>query len=335
MISASLQHLFENVFFVVGNIWHAFWQLVWGMFDQTHYHIAALKLHIGISFHIVTHYFKSIPRHFIVHYCHQCYLRDIGFAGESDLVDVGTIFWHKSPTTSSSPSINKAVSISDNSSPRNHPKSPPTVTGMKGNKSGNPAHVSLASLSLQKLWCYLNHMNGLNLSTTIFIDFGSGTGLAVLSALTQPFQKVIGVEMDPRSNEMAKRNLDRFVCSKIATSLIICNNVSLRCSNMLDFDFTSLPTSSDSSLTKPFTAVLYMYEPLWTLSRADAHKTYMEILTRARDSGLNVLVAYFDCGLFSGNALTALTELGARQIHKSPADSLEFGTDGHMWIYRL
>ncbi len=78
-----------------------------------------------------------------------------------------------------------------------------------------------------------------------------------------------------------------------------------------------------------------MYEPLWTLSVTDAHKLYTEILTRARDSGLSVLVAYFDCGLFSGNALTALTELGAKQIHKSPAHSLEFGTDGHMWIYRL
>ena len=181
------------------------------------------------------------------------------------------------------------------------------------------------------------------MSDATFIDFGCGTGLALLSAMTQPFQHVIGIELDKHSSEVATDNVIKFKNSSQGVKLSKCYNVSIACSDMQDFVFktvstptlTTLFSSNPSPAHHVSSIVLYLYEPLWTLSQSQAHAIYTKVLINARESKQDVLVAYFDCGLFSGNALESLTSIGASLIHKSKAYSLEFGTDGHMWIYRL
>ena len=309
-------------------------QLAWGLYDQTNYHFSAFGLHLGIAVKIFAHYIKSIPKHFIAHFYHQYYLRKLGFVGQNDLVDVGTIFWKKQ-----SPINFDDSELKRNSTSTTTLSDATAITGMANNKSGNPAHVSLASLALQQLWEYLKNLKGFDISNAIFIDFGSGTGLAVLSAITQPFSEVIGVELDAKSCELAEKNLNRFMISQQSSSLIQTSNVTLLCEDMVRFEFKnrfkSVCTETQSNCIAKPTILLYMYEPLWTLNKNVAHRLYMEILTKARASGHCIIVAYFDCGLFSGNALSALIEIGAEQLHCSRTYSLEFGTDGHMWIYRL
>lgn len=307
------------------------------MSDQTPYHFAAFKLHAGISVGIVYQYLKSFPKHFIAHVAHQWYLRELGFDGESDLIDIGTIVWEKN----NSEHVFTPVSTDSDG------KHIERITGMAGNKSGNPAHASLASLSLQKLWHFLNTYKGFSfsMSDATFIDFGCGTGLALLSAMTQPFQHVIGIELDKHSSDVATGNVIKFKSSPEGAKLSKCDNVSIACSDMQDFDFKTVSTPAlttvcstnpgPTSVAEHASIVLYLYEPLWTLSQSQAHAIYTKVLTNARESKQDILVAYFDCGLFSGNALAALTSIGATLIHKSKAYSLEFGTDGHMWIYRL
>lgn len=43
----------------------------------------------------------------------------------------------------------------------------------------------------------------------VFVDYGSGTGRAVIMAATYPFRKVIGVEYSPILNEVAVRSIDQ------------------------------------------------------------------------------------------------------------------------------
>ena len=43
----------------------------------------------------------------------------------------------------------------------------------------------------------------------VFLDFGSGMGRMVIMAATYPFRKVIGVELVPELNEIARQNLER------------------------------------------------------------------------------------------------------------------------------
>lgn len=43
----------------------------------------------------------------------------------------------------------------------------------------------------------------------VFVDFGSGLGRALLVAAELPFDRVVGVELSERMNELARRNLDR------------------------------------------------------------------------------------------------------------------------------
>jgi SAM-dependent methyltransferase len=43
----------------------------------------------------------------------------------------------------------------------------------------------------------------------VFLDFGSGLGRATILAATRPFRKVIGVEIAPKLNEVARMNIRR------------------------------------------------------------------------------------------------------------------------------
>ena len=130
--------------------------------------------------------------------------------------------------------------------------------------SGNPAHVSLASLSLQKLWNFLNTFGGFNVSDATFIDFGCGTGLALLSAMTQPFQHVIGIELDKHSSEVATDNVIKFKNSSQGAKLSKCYNVSIACSDMQDFVFKTVSTPTLTTLFSSTPAPPIMFRRLYS-----------------------------------------------------------------------
>jgi hypothetical protein len=56
-------------------------------------------------------------------------------------------------------------------------------------------------------------------SSDVFIDFGSGKGRVLVQAARYPFARVIGVEISPKLNEIARANLERrrhsFACPNI------------------------------------------------------------------------------------------------------------------------
>lgn len=46
-------------------------------------------------------------------------------------------------------------------------------------------------------------------ASDVFIDFGSGMGRAVFEAAQYPFKRVIGVEIAPQLNDIARKNIER------------------------------------------------------------------------------------------------------------------------------
>jgi predicted RNA methylase len=96
------------------------------------------------------------------------------------------------------------------------------------------------------MWSALKDKINFNLSTMVFVDFGCGTGLAILAAMMQPFHKVIGVELDSVSTDMCRENVKTFKENK--HELILSTNTEIYTENMSNFKFA-----------KDATMVLYMY----------------------------------------------------------------------------
>ena len=55
----------------------------------------------------------------------------------------------------------------------------------------------------------------------VFLDYGSGMGRAVVVAATYPFRKVIGIELSPELNDVARDNIKR------ARAKLVCNDIEL------------------------------------------------------------------------------------------------------------
>ena len=85
---------------------------------------------------------------------------------------------------------------------------------------------------------------GLDLRNTVFVDYGSGAGRAVLLAATYPFKEVIGIELSPSLHERAQANLRAFPAQARRARA-----VRLECADATAF---ALP---------PEPAVLYFYNP--------------------------------------------------------------------------
>lgn len=64
----------------------------------------------------------------------------------------------------------------------------------------------------------------------VFVDFGSGKGRVVLQAAMYPCKRVIGVELSEWLNDTAVENVER------NRDRLRCQDVSLVCSDALDFD---------------------------------------------------------------------------------------------------
>lgn len=139
----------------------------------------------------------------------------------------------------------------------------------------------------------------------------------------QPFQKVIGVELDSISADMCRKNVTTFKQNK--PELILSTNTEIYTANMINFEYPK-----DASI------VMYMYEPLWNLSKVDAHDIYLEVLSKAIKSAKTLTVVYFPCCKWNGDAMKALTELGGRLLlSETVGPSLIFDSHDYMYIYHF
>lgn len=330
MIQEKLLSILLELFLTIVNLYLSLIQTVFQVFDQTHYHRDAFVNYIRIAIRVLCDYLNAIPRCVYVHFCHERYLCQLGMEGVGDLKDTGSLVWKQI-----SPEGNMV-----NAMPAQR------VTGFEGNVSGNPAHLAIASTSILKLWQKLSALPDFSFDETVFVDFGCGTGFAVLSAMTQPFKKVIGVELNERSAKLGQYNLRHFQESKQTRIPIKCTDASIIQMDMNEFNFTNYlqdkDNTSNSKTTKPTTKnpplptlLLYMYEPLWTLPKDSAHHIYHRILTKTSKCGTTVLLAYFHCGIYSGDALPALEGLHAELLQHWRYDSLNFGAGGEFFLYKL
>jgi hypothetical protein len=78
--------------------------------------------------------------------------------------DVGSVVWRENEY-----GIQPASLSSQNLLIKANPK---FVSGLIGNKSGNPSHLSSSSYAIDAMWSDLKDKLGFNLSTMVFIDFG-------------------------------------------------------------------------------------------------------------------------------------------------------------------
>jgi tRNA1(Val) A37 N6-methylase TrmN6 len=83
---------------------------------------------------------------------------------------------------------------------------------------------------------------------------GCGTGFALLSAMTKPLHKILGVDLHEGSTKMAWRNVKKFNKNK---ELVQCSDVSVFHQDMVEFKNYPAPNEEQDTI------ILYMYEPLW------------------------------------------------------------------------
>jgi SAM-dependent methyltransferase len=91
----------------------------------------------------------------------------------------------------------------------------------------------------------MGHFADINLETYTFIDLGSGKGRALLLAAMYPFNRIIGVEVQPGLDAIARRNVEAF-----ARSGQLCHRIECFCSDAREYDFP--PTNLLLYLFNPF-----------------------------------------------------------------------------------
>ena len=160
------------------------------------------KLQVVMSFLI------AIPTFCITHYRHHLYLEYLGFSngGErSQLIDNGSLVW--GPNVYGIRVGRKCdINVLKKNAMNNK-------SGLIGNISKNPVHLAISSDALSLIWSILKSLK-VEFSHSIFLDFGSGTGMAMLSAMTKPFKEVIGIERDSASVEICRANINKMKGTK-------------------------------------------------------------------------------------------------------------------------
>ncbi len=306
-------HLIFSFAFYAKCVYNALSRTIFGMYDQTHYYVAEVKLNLVAIFHEILRYILAIPSSFVAHFQHFVYLRELGMEGVDNLNDVGNLVFMNIPSN--------ANKVGSNSVAR--------VTGLQNNSSGNTDHLNISASAICKLWQVLHDAIGFEFPHTLFLDFGCGTGFALLSAMTQPFHNILGVDLDSHSCRLAEENIAKFLSSNTRHVPVQCEKVTIIAKDMAAYAFDHIPGDVN-------TIVMYMYEPLWTVPKPRAHQIYLDILTRAAMiPGKRVIVAYFYAGWFNGDALPAFRELNAELLTKFEFDSLNFASSATCYMYQL
>lgn len=107
----------------------------------------------------------------------------------------------------------------------------------------------------------------------VFVDLGCGKGRAVLMASEFPFQRVVGVELSPKTSAIAKENVATFGANASSQR---CRNVEILCENAIDF---GIPSSN---------VVFYLYHPF----REPVFGKVVENIRRASRKDRRILIAY-------------------------------------------
>jgi SAM-dependent methyltransferase len=90
----------------------------------------------------------------------------------------------------------------------------------------------------------MQHLAAVDFDTYTFIDLGSGKGRALLLASMYPFAHIVGVEVQPELDAIARQNIERFCESGQQ-----CQRIESICADARDYDF-------------PLTdIVLYLFNP--------------------------------------------------------------------------
>jgi SAM-dependent methyltransferase len=84
----------------------------------------------------------------------------------------------------------------------------------------------------QEFAAILRHLEFVELRTFTFIDLGSGKGRALLMAAMYPFARIVGVEVQPELEAIARRNLQVF-----ARPGQLCRSIDSLCADAREYEF--------------------------------------------------------------------------------------------------
>jgi SAM-dependent methyltransferase len=90
----------------------------------------------------------------------------------------------------------------------------------------------------------MRHFADVDLETFTFIDLGSGKGRALLLAAMFPFARIVGVEVQPELDSIARRNIEAF-----AENGLRCHRIECLCADAREYNFP------------PTNLVLYLFNP--------------------------------------------------------------------------
>ncbi|HEX6802606.1 MAG TPA: class I SAM-dependent methyltransferase [Terriglobales bacterium] len=96
-----------------------------------------------------------------------------------------------------------------------------------------------------ELFCEMLNGLGINYADFTFVDIGSGKGRALLMASEYPFRRILGIELLPELNQIARENIAKFVGPEQR-----CQQVEAVCGDATAFQFPAGPL------------VVYLFHPL-------------------------------------------------------------------------
>ena len=83
-------------------------------------------------------------------------------------------------------------------------------------KINNPNSIDYVPMEYTAIYSMLKKLP-IDKSSSVFLDYGSGKGRAVVVAATFHFKKVVGIEISEQLVEIAKRNIDRMKYRKTSS----------------------------------------------------------------------------------------------------------------------
>jgi hypothetical protein len=81
--------------------------------------------------------------------------------------------------------------------------------------------------------------------------------------------------------------------------------------------------------------VLFMYEPLWTVSKSIAVGIYRKVLSNILQNCSVLYVVYYFAGKYNGDALPAINSLPHEVLFSTKYPSLFFGTHEDMFVFKI
>ena len=112
---------------------------------------------------------------------------------------------------------------------------------------------------------------GVDLTTFTFVDLGSGKGRALLMASMYPFARIVGVEVQPELDAIARRNIEVF-----ARDGQLCRHIESLCADAREYDFP------------PENLVLYLFNPF----PAYVLREVLEKLAVSANSARRIFILY-------------------------------------------